>query len=335
MSSGDASESQIEFSLAAVANMFDLVQQDLFSSRYINDLRKSLNPVINASVGRYGIDVTDMECRVLEVILKGFTETDYDGNYRSISRQELSTRIDSEIDFDSTCREKFPRLRFTQADLMKELGVSRNQPGAISRAVSALDSLSTKMFTFFFERKAFDREGNYLKDEKGEYVYESVMAQGTLLTLLRIQEKGVHRLKNYEVVLNPIFLDEREEHCLIVPSNWRNEVASLVGKRKTSPMVFKFLIFLRYAHEFFARENQRFPHTLEVTMEEMAGILKIAPSVIKNKKRTRNLLETCYSTAQSLGYLEDFSIGEYMHKLVLNEKKYFHSGRQEEKKLLN
>lgn len=327
---------KIKFSHSAVANMFNVVQQDLFSSSYIDDLRKSLEPIISARVGRFGIDINDTECRVLEAILKGFTETSFEGNYKSISKQELRAQINTEIDLESTRLEKFPRLRFTQKKLMDDLGISRKHPGAISRAVSALDSLSSKMFTFFYARKALDEKGDDILNKDGSVLYEHVIAQGTLLTLLRVKDESETRLKNYEVVLNPLFIDEREENCLIIPSDWRKEVSSVVGNKKTSSYVFKFLIFLRYMHEFFAKQSVNPPFVLELTMEEMAVTLKFSETSIKRqKKRTEKVLENCYSVAKSLGYLEDYSIGEYMHRLVLNEQKYFHSGREEEKKVLN
>lgn len=326
---------QIKFSQSALTNMFNIVQQDLFSSSYIEDLRKSLEPLISNKIGRYGIDINDLECRVLEVILKGFTETSFEGNYKKISRKDLKSQIDVEIDLESTRMEQFPRLRFTQKKLISELGISRNNPGEISRALSALDSLSSKMFTFFYARKEFDEKGNFRLKEDGSFVYENVVAQGTLLTLLRVKNESETRLKNYEVVLNPLFIDEREEHCLIIPSIWRKEVASIVGSGKTSSFVFKFLIFLRYVHEFFAKKNNNPPFILEMTMEEVATTLKFSETVTKTqKKRTKKILENCYSVAKSLGYLEDYSLGDYMHKLVLNEKKYFHPGR-EEKNLLS
>lgn len=326
---------QIKFTHIAVANMFNVVQQDLFSSSYIDDLRKSLEPIISARVGRFGIDINDIECRVLEAILKGFTETSFEGNYKSISKKELSAKINTEIDLESTHLEKFPRLRFTQKKLMDDLGVSRSHPGAISRAVSALDSLSSKMFTFFYARKVVDEKGDFVLNKDGSFVYEHVVAQGTLLTLLRVKDESESRLKNYEVVLNPLFIDEREENCLIIPSDWRQEVSSVVGNKKTSSYVFKFLIFLRYIHEFFAKKNTNPPFVLEITMEEMAVTLKFPESSVKRqKKRTESVLENCYFVAKSLGYLEDYSLGEYMHRLVLNEKKYFLSAREEEKKLL-
>ena len=169
---------KIRFSHSAVTNMFNVVQQDLFSSSVINDLRKSLEPIISARVGRFGIDINDIECRVLEVILKGFTKTGFEGNYKSISKKELSAHINTEIDLESTRLEKFPRFRFTQNDLLKELGVARNHPGAISRAVSALDSLSKKMFTFFYARKCVNENGELTLNKDGTPTYEHVIAQG-------------------------------------------------------------------------------------------------------------------------------------------------------------
>lgn len=314
--------SRIEFSLNSVSNMFDLVQQDLFTSKFVEDLKKCFSPLINASVGRYGIDITDMECRVLEVIIHGFTETEYAGNYKSISREDLSLQIDNHIDLKSTKIEKFPRFKFTQSELMERLGIDRNQPGAISRAVVALESLSSKMFTFYYERKSTNEEGSIEVDENGNVIYESVMAQGSLLTLLRVQGKDDQRLKNYEVILNPIFLEERDSQCLLIPSGWRDEVVSVVGKKKTSPVVFKFLIFLRYAHELFLRNHNNPPFMFEVGVDEMARMLKISESVIKNKKRTASLLDSCYSTAKKLGYLLDYKMGMYIHTLTLNEDKY-------------
>ena len=53
----------------------------------------------------------------------------------------------------------------------------------------------------------------------------------------------------YEIIPNPIFLDQRETYCMLIPSNWRDEVQTLVGKKKTSFYTFMFLVFLRYAFE--------------------------------------------------------------------------------------
>ncbi len=326
---------EIRFSHSAMVSMFNVVQQDLFSSSLLNEIRKSLDPLISAKVGRFGIDINDKECAVLESILKMFSATDFKGNFRSISKNDLRESYSKNVDLDVSRMEEFPRIRFTQKSFLEGLNISRRNFGGISRSIEALNNLSSKNYTFFYSRKSLDENGNPVLDAKGNYVYEHVMASGTLITLLRVEDEGGNRLKNYEVILNPLFFDEREDNFLVIPSDWRDEVSLTVGKRKVSRYVFRLLLFLRYIHEFFSKEDSKRPYVLELTLEEISFALKIPENIFKKqKKRTRKILEECYFVAKSTGYLTDFEIDDWMHKLVLNEKKYFNSGCEGEKKLL-
>ncbi len=320
----DVSSLCTEMSLYSAKNLFGEQNQLTLFDSYIDSLEKSFDPLIKGSVGRFGIDITEYQCRVLEAILKAFTNTSFEGNVHHVSKDRyLDNTEDSSLEGMCKYLDKIPKIRITQAELLQYLGIGRTSISSISRAIEALHELNDKHFSFYYERRAQDGNGNLLSDSKGRPIIEEVTGKGPLMTVLEVAHSGSGRLDYYEIIPNPIFLDQRETYCMLIPSNWRDEVQKLLGKKKTSQTTFMFLIFLRYAFELFKRRGERAPYQLRMSPEEVASILKIHESVIKRqKKRTVSYLVNAYETAKRLGYLKDFKVDKYLHVLTLDESKY-------------
>ena len=311
-------------SLYSVKNLLGEQNQLTLFDSYVDSLEKSFEPLIRGTVGRVGIDITEYQCRVLEGILKGFTQTSYKGNVNHVSR-DAYLKEKEDVNLSNMCKylKTIPKLRITQSELLRYLGIERNSIASISRAIEALHELNDRHYSFFYERKALDGSGNQILDKQGKPLIEEVTGRGPLITVLEVNHQGSNRVDYYEIIPNPIFLDQRETYCMLIPSNWRDEVQALVGKKKTSSYTFMFLIFLRYAFELIIRKRNQDSYELRFEPEEIASILKISDSVIKrNKKRMFSILENAYETAKRLGYLEDYDMGQYLHVLKLNEDKY-------------
>lgn len=319
----------IQMGMHSVSNLLGTHKQlSLFSDK-ADQISLENNVVLDSEIQQYGIDLKDVESRVMEGILRGFTETSYEGNIPPQSLEELANeKYAGKLPDTYKYIDKIPRIRITQTQLLKLAGVKNTSIGEVQRALEALKTLGTRQYCFYYDRLAFDSAGKPLKDNKGNWQKEEVSAVDTLFLIKEVRDKKSKVLKYYEIIPSSIFLDQRENYFLLIPHNFREEVTNLVGNKKASSYTFRFLLFLRYQYERRRRnKNLEPPYQVKMHWEEVAVALKMPESVYKkNKKRANKLLDEVYSVALELGYLISYDRSSGVDILVLKDEKYYKPG---------
>ena len=305
-------------------------QINAFSIEKINDFEKTYKVQIADTIDRFGIDLTDTQTKVMEGILRGFTETNYRGSDNTQSKNEILKEKYPFGNLPETYRyvKEIPCLRATQDQIFTWSGIKKNSIAERERAIEAIKVLSTKQYCFYYDRLALDENGNPQKDSAGGWKKEYVMAVDQLFTVKEVRESRDAPLEYYEITPSAIFLDQRESYFMLIPFNWREEVRKLVGSRKASSYTFRFLLFLRYQYEIKSRSanKEARPFTLKWHWKKIATALKIPASTYKRKKaQALKILEDACSVAKQLGYLIDYSRDGDTNCLVFNDEKYLPS----------
>lgn len=170
--------------------------------------------------------------------------------------------------------------------------------------------------------------GKPVKDKSGDYVKEEVMEVGTILRIKTVRD-GTGLLQYYEIHPSAPLLDQINNYFLLVPTNWRDEVKQLTGKRASS-YTYELLLWLRLQYEQIRRYNKgggknRKPKPFKISKswEDVAITLKMPESVYKRKrKRAINIIQEAYSVAIKLGYLVRVENNGATDILYLNESYY-------------
>jgi hypothetical protein len=301
-----------KISLHAARNMLGSQEQtSLFSD---HDISKAIRADAELSqlISRFGIDLSDMEFRLVEGILLGFSETNYEGNLPPVESS------DEGVDFIN-----LPRLKVTQLQLLKLSGIS-NSFGPKAKAIEALQSLSEKQYAFYYNRLVYDKNHNPMKDSKNNWIKEEVCTISNLFSIKEVKHPETHILKYYEISPSTIFLDQVDSFFMMIPLGWRDEVKSLVDSKKVSLYLFRFLFFLRYQYEMKRRTKRDKPFTIRWSPEEICIAIKMPESIYnRQKKRANAILEECYTVARKLGYLKNVVREQYVDSLVLNDSKFY------------
>lgn len=299
-------------SLHAVRNMLgNLDQISLFSE---HDISKAISADAELSqvITRFGIDLTDMEFRLVEGILLGFSQTNYEGNLPPVEGPEEG------VDFIN-----LPRLKVSQLQLLRLSGIS-DSFGPKAKAIEALQSLSEKQYAFYYQRLVYDKNNNPKKDAKNNWVKEEVSVVSNLFTIKEVKNPGTQILKYYEITPSSIFLDQIDTFFMMIPLGWREEVKSLIGSKKVSLYLFRFLFFLRYQYEMKRRTRKEKPFTIKWSPEELCIAIKMPESIyVRQRKRANAILDECYTVAKKLGYLKSVSRETIVDSLVLNDAKFY------------
>jgi hypothetical protein len=324
-----------QIGMHSVRNILGSEQQlSLFSEHKPKEFASRYGMQLEREIARFGIDLTDMQQKVMEAILFGFSETRYEGNIEPQDKYEHAKNKFSSGELPSTYKyiKKIPRLRVTQSEILKWAGINRNSAGAIQQVLEAIAHLATTQYCIYYTRLALDENGQAIKDKEGDWKKEEVMAVDTLFTIGVVRDKKMGTLQYYEITPSPLFLDQRESYFLLIPYNWRQEVRKLIGERKASSYTFRFLLFLRYQFELRRRASQeKKPYIIKWSSEEIAKAIKMPDSVFRRKKaRANQILEEVYSIAKKLGYLSKYERNGAVDMLFLNEEKYYMPRNKEE-----
>ena len=140
-------------------------------------------------------------------------------------------------------------------------------------------------------------------------------------------DKETGKFLHYLIAPSAILVDQIENHFLLIPYKWRDEVIKKVGKVKGNTYLFTFLYFLMYRHEKIRRYNKSHkyekPYEFSMTWEEVAIKIGFPESMWKGqRKRTTTMLDGVYESAKSLGYLIDYKRDALRDTFILNQKKY-------------
>lgn len=317
-----------QISLHSVRNLLGSEQQlSLFSEDKVKEFAETYGVSLEGEISRYGIDLTDIQLRMMEGILHGLTKTRYKGNLESIDigahAKEKYPR--GEVPDSYKYVDRIPKFKATQSEILRWGNVNQKSAGEVQVALKAFKHLGTSQYCFFYTRLALDEEGIPKKDRDGEFLKEEVIAVDTLFTIKEVRSKKTGLLNYYEIIPSSIFLDQRESYFMLIPFNWREEVRGIIGQRKASSYTFRFLLLLRYLFELQRRtDREKKEFIVRCPPEEMAIKLKMPESVYRRKKeRANKILDDAYSVAKRLGYLKKYERTGTLDILYLNEEKYY------------
>lgn len=317
-----------QISLHSVRNLLGSEQQiSLFSEEKVREFAETYGVSLEGEISRYGIDLTDIQLRMMEGILHGLTKTRYRGNLDPVEIPEHAKEKYPRGDLPDSYKylERIPKFKATQSEILRWANVNQKSAGEVQVALRAFKHLGTNQYCFFYTRLALNEEGVPRKDRDGDFLKEEVIAVDTLFTIKEVRSKKTGLLNYYEIIPSSIFLDQRESYFMLIPFNWREEVRGIIGQRKASSYTFRFLLLLRYLFELQRRNDKtKKEFIVKCPPEEMAIKLKMPESVYKRKKdRAYKILEDAYSVAKRLGYLKKYERTPALDILYLNEEKYY------------
>jgi hypothetical protein len=311
----------------------DNKQLSVFSDDKIDDFSKSTGLSITNRPDSYGVVLNQAQDKVFEGILKAFSDTNYKGDNevdKLTSLKEImnvgSGAMREAIKKPYQNIDKIPVVRLTQAEIIKLSGHDRSQGDKVD-VIEAITFLATKQFCFYWVRLKTE-EGKPVKDKYGDWVKEEVMEVGSLFRIKTVRaEEG--ELQYYEIHPSAPLLDQVNNHFLLVPNNWRDEVKQITGKRASS-YTYKFLLWLRREYERIRMYNNgggknRKPKPFRVSKswEDVAIALKMPETMYKaNRKRAFKIIQEAYSIAIKLDYLVKVENNGATDVLYLNESYY-------------
>ncbi|EPP35485.1 hypothetical protein CP10139811_1547 [Chlamydia ibidis] len=295
-------------------------------------LLKEGKVVPQEGITHLGIDLSDMELRIVEGILKAFAETQNRGNAAPIPREELERGygdIGLPKTFDNI--QNLPRIHLTQKKLFNLAGIKENSIADKERAVNALFDISQKKYQIYYSRLAHNENGEPSKNRFGRWEKEFVTGVGTLFNIYQVFSEESKQLRYYEIYPNPAFLDQIESYFVLIPYEWRKEVKKVAGGKRISFSTYLFLLYLRYQYEVRRRSKKAsLPNELSEHWEKIAQAIRISPSNMKeHKKRVHKTLITAYDMAKTLGYIVDYECAGDVHVLTFNTEKYLPSSGEQ------
>ena len=303
----------------------DNKQLSLFSDEKIDAFSRATGLSITNRPDSYGVVLNQSQRRVLEDILKAFTDSNYKGD-EVIDKATYSSKIYpiNKIAGAYNNVDKIPVVRLTQAEIIKLSGHDRTQGDKVD-VVEAISFLATKQFCFYWVRLKTEK-GKPVKDKSGDYVKEEVMEVGSLFRIKTVRtEEG--ELQYYEIHPSAPLLDQVSNYFLLVPNDWREEVKQITGKRASS-YTYELLLWLRLQYEQIRRYNsgrnrKKKPFKISKSWEDVAIALKMPETMYKaNRKRASKIIQEAYQVAIKLGYLIRVENNGATDILYLNESYY-------------
>jgi len=312
-----------------ISQMYSINTPTLFDEHLDNYLKKADIKKLDNRPDRYGIALNMQQQRVLEGIIKGFSDKNYKGDVtlvidKDFIRQEkgvYNTAIASVYDNIK----EMPIIRVTQAELIRLSGFSTSQGDKVD-VINSLQYLATNQFCFYWNRLKRNDKDIPVKDRKGIYVKEEVMEVGTLLRVKVIKsDEGIFQY--YEIQPSPVMLDQLETYFVMVPNNWREEVKLITGKTASS-YTYMFLFWLRTEFDKIRSHNDKKnskerPFTITKKWSDIAITLNMPETMYKrNRARAEKIIKEAYDVASKIGYLDKVDTSGGADVLFLN-KNYF------------
>lgn len=304
-------------------------QIEIFSQDKINEfIRETMRDSDNLPK-MYGAELTVTQSMVLEGIIKALTTT----NYKGTKQKKLEEKIKKlDIGESNIIRKQYeyidtiPVIQITQAELIRLSGLDPRKQSHKQYAQQALNFLANERFCFYWKRAVKDSRGKMETDKAGKWKKEDVMEVGTFLRVRYVKNSDTDKLDYYEIEPSPVMLDQVDNYFIMIPYTWRKEVEQIMGKN-VSKYTYFFLQWLRLQFELIRRKNSSL-YQIRITWEELAVTLKMPESLYMAKKKTAiNILETAYSTAIELGYLNKVEKTGAVHIFHLNENYYHRPAR--------
>ena len=321
-----------QISIHTVSQFFgDNKQLSFFSDEKIESYSRDTGLQIINKPESYGVVLNQSQRRVLEGILKAFSDTNYQGveqvdKFKSLELVHYtgSSKARERINEAYKNAPYIPVVKLSQAEIIRLSGHDRTQGDKVD-VVEAINFLATKQFCFYWVRLKTE-QGKPVKDKSGDFVKEEVMEVGSLFRIKTIRtEEG--ELQYYEIHPSAPLLDQVNNYFLLVPNDWREEVKQLTGKRASS-YTYELLLWLRLQYEQIRRYNsgknrKKKPFKIIKSWEDVAIALKMPETMYKaNRKRASKIIQEAYSIAIKLGYLLRVENNVATDILYLNESYY-------------
>lgn len=328
----DKKHNDTKIGIHSVRNLLgSLNQLDMFSDHHVK-FGDEYGVEVDKSIDQIGMDLTDIQSRVMEGILRGFSQTNYKGNIAPKKKEEIAQKYSGKLPATYKYIRELPQLRATQKQIIEWAGLSTGSAGDKQRATEALNFLGRQQFYLFYKRLAYDEAGRPERDKKGNWKKEDVEAVDTLFDIRTIREDSDKKtpdesprgdVKYYEIAPSTVFLDQIETYFILMPYNWRDEIEALY-RGKYSAYIPRFIYFLRLQYEFKRRSaREEKPFQLKWSPEEIALYLRMPKTVYqRNKAKMNSLLEEAYSVAKKLGYLQSYERTGAQDILTFQDSKF-------------
>jgi hypothetical protein len=147
---GDVEKKHTKIAIHTVSQFYgDNKQLSLFSDEKIDAFSRATGLSINNRPDSYGVVLNQSQRKVLEGILKAFTDSNYKGD-EEIDKATYSSSIYpiNKIAGAYSNIDKIPVVRLTQAEIIKLSGHDRTQGDKVD-VVEAISFLATKQFCFY------------------------------------------------------------------------------------------------------------------------------------------------------------------------------------------
>jgi len=278
-------------------------------------------------IEKVGIDLTDLQFKVFEGVLKAFKHSageGYTGNIPPKDKKDLLKEEKYDI-LPNTYQNitNIPRVRLNQSELFELTGIKENSIAERERVIQALNYLGNTQHLFYYKRLSYDNKMRPEMNIKGEYKKEEVTAIDTLFTVKTIRDNETKTFKYYEIEPTATLLDQAGNYFLLIPHHWREDVKQIMGGKEISSYTMKFLLWLRLQFEEKRRKNYT-TYEIKRDWEYIAKTLNMPYTIYgRNKKRANDILHTAYDTAVKTGYLKSYKREPHIDILILNEFKYF------------
>ena len=213
----------------------DSKQLSLFSDAMIDEFTKNTGLLLSNRPESYGVVLNQGQRKVLDGILKAFSDTNYQGDELIDKREEFKERnIDitrgramEALDKPYGNIAKIPVIKLTQADVIRLSGYGRRFEDKMD-VVDAISFLATKQFCFYWVRLKKDDKGQPARDKNGDYIKEEVMEVGTLFRIKFVKDEG-GTLSYYEISPSSVILDQVNKsyggnYFLLVPTKRKDQV---------------------------------------------------------------------------------------------------------------
>lgn len=300
-------------------------------------------------INSFGVVLNNTQMRVFEAILKALTNTNYNGDEQKTIRDTLAKNYINPnagqiIQHNENAPYKnintIPVIKVTQKELIELAGYDPRKQNDRQMVVEALKFLSSTPFCFYWERAKY-KNGKIVKDKNGKIIKEPVSEVSTLLRVIRVYKEPARQIIDYyEIYPSACMLDQVNNHFLLIPNNWREEVKRITGQTASS-YIYLFLLWLRKEFESIRSYNdykgkkrgyKKF--VITITYTNLAKTLKMPESLYKKKKKKAiDIIRKCYIIALRLGYITNFDVDEglYRNKMIytfyLNEDFYPQPGK--------
>jgi len=266
--------------------------------------------------------------RVIEAVLKLVSTFHYNGNMKPVPTYKWNIPEES-INKNIGYLQKF---FFTPKYILEFVGIKRNQNRQRISFFRTLQELAKSQFYFKYIRKT-PLKNRYAK-KKREYNEELVEFHGKLFTLKKVyMNKTQNRVKYFELILGPIFLDQVNSFFLMVPGNWAEEARNIHLNKRLSPIIFKLILFFVWQFEMKRPKGKKIStnpdnYIFTRNFNDLAVTLRIPESVFRGQRnRTLKMLVEKLELLKTLNFLKDFQVIGEKFIFELNSEKYFIPGQ--------